>query len=208
MKKKTKLAIVGLSATLLCASAIGANFAVNQGLQYGVKGEDNAGTYTLTLNKDTSDAFKTGWNGDIFTAKTTLGNPIRFKRVTADQNGNTTAQVANTSDGLDLNFKGSQTCAYLFSLDPIQSLTSISATFTRKNSGVIKIPTYFSTEPLNEKSEDLKNNYVASMTSGGTATANSYGGEKKYFAMKFYASSGSTNNTYVLSSLIVNYTCA
>lgn len=106
MKKNTKLAIVGLSATLLCASAIGANFAVNQGVNYGVNGEDNAKSYTLTLNKDTSDAFKTGWNRDIFTVNTTLGNPIRFKRVTADTKGNVTAPVANSSNALDMPFKG------------------------------------------------------------------------------------------------------
>ncbi len=208
MKKNTKLAIVGLSATLLCASAIGANFAVNQGVNYGVNGENNAKSYTLTLNKDTSDAFKTGWNEDIFTVNTTLGNPIRFKRVTADTKGNVTAPVANTSDGLDMNFQGTKTCAYLFSLDPIQSLSSVSATFTTTNGKIKRIPAYFSTEPLTETSEELTNNYGSTMLSGGSVTANSYGGEKKYFAIKFYASSGTSSITYVLSSLTVDYTCA
>lgn len=207
MKKKTKLAIVGLSATLLCASAIGANFAVNQGLQYGVKGEDNAGTYTLTLNKDTSDAFKTGWNGDIFTVKTTLGNPIRFKRVTADAKGKVAAPIANTSDGLDMNFKGGSTQVYLFSLDAIPSITSIKPTFERVGTGSIPaIQVYRSNEVYTENSAELQNNASISIKSGMNRTWSL--GEGKYLAFKFTSSIEKTDITITISSIELGYTCA
>ena len=207
MKKKTKLAIVGLSATLLCASAIGANFAVNQSLQYGVKGEDNAGTYTLTLNKDTSDAFKTGWNGDIFTVKTTLGNPIRFKRVTADANGKIAAPAANTSDGLDMNFKAGSTQAYLFSLDAIPSITSIQPTFKRVGTGSTPmIQVYRSNEVFTENSAALQNNASISIRPGMKRDWSL--GEGKYLAFKFASSSEKANITMTISSIAIGYTCA
>ena len=87
MKKQTKLTIFGLGATLLFATTIGANYALNNTTVGNVNGADETNEYTLTLNKDTSDAFKTGWNGEIFTVNTTLGNPIRFRRVTTNSKG-------------------------------------------------------------------------------------------------------------------------
>lgn len=205
MKKKTKLAIVGLSATLLCASAIGANFAVNQSLQYGVKGEDNAGTYTLTLNKDTSDAFKTGWNGDIFTVKTTLGNPIRFKQVTANSKGVVSARTANTTDALEMSFKEGTTHAYLLAMDPLQSISAIKANYSRigASSGP-QLRFYQADEPFTEKStfEDTGTN---NLINGANKT---WGfGTGKYLAFGFYRS-GSNDITMALSSLVITYTCA
>lgn len=204
MKKKAKLAIVGLSATLLCASAIGANFAINNGIN-GVNGEDNAKEYTLTLNKDTSDAFKTGWNGDIFTVKTTSGNPIRFKKVTTNKKGAITAGTANTTDALEMPFKEGSTYACLFVLDPIQTIKGITAKYSRiDGSSGPQLRFYQANEPFTEKSsfEDTGTNNLMN-----GVNKNSGFDDGKYLALRFYRS-GSNDITMALSSLVITYTCA
>ena len=206
MKKQTKLTIFGLGATLLFATTIGANYALNNTTIGNVNGADETNEYTLTLNKDTSDAFKTGWNGEIFTVNTTLGNPIRFRRVTADSKGNVSSPVANTSDGLDMVFKASSTQAYLFSLDPIQNLTSVKPTFSRIGQGSLPMVQFYrSNEVFTEKTAELQNSSSMSIRSGTSRNSNL--GEGTFLAFKF-ALSGSTSIIINFSSIELTYTCA
>ncbi|HBM70062.1 MAG TPA: hypothetical protein DD377_01440 [Firmicutes bacterium] len=206
MKKQTKLTIFGLGATLLFATTIGANYALNNTTVGNVNGADETNEYTLTLNKDTSDAFKTGWNGEIFTVNTTLGNPIRFRRVTTNSKGGVTAGTANTTDPLDMTFKEGSTYSCLFALDPIQSITAIKANYERINgSKGPNLRFYQANEPFTEKSsfEDTSTNNLMNNV------AKTWGfGTGQYLALRFTRSGSGNDIQMVLSSLDITYTCA
>ena len=207
MRKKTKLLGAAFFAAIASVGLLSATYALKGESPLSVKGEDGSKDYTLTLSKDTSDAFKAGWSGDVFTVKTSLGNPIRFKRVTADASGKVTANPANQSDALDLNFKPGTTNAYLFSLDPIQVTSSLKAVF--KDALGSKTPMmqfYWSNTVFTEKSEDLQNRSPFSLRSG-VARTGLEDNSRPYLAFKLSYSSGSQMR-FELSSLEIGYRCA
>lgn len=206
MRKKTKIFGVAFLSAILSVGLLSATCALKGGSPINVKGEDALVDYTLTLSKDTSDAFKTGWSGDIFTVKTSLGNPIRFKRVTANSSGVVSPAQENQGDALDLNFKAGTTNAYLFSLDPIQVTSSLKATFTKPAGGSTpRMQVFWADEAFTEKSADLQNLSNFSLASG--VSRNSGLGSGAYLAFKWSSSRGSEMRLE-LSSLEIGYRCA
>ena len=206
MRKKTKIFGVAFLSAILSVGLLSATCALKGGSPINVKGEDALVDYTLTLSKDTSDAFKTGWSGDIFTVKTSLGNPIRFKRVTANSSGAVSPAKENQGDALDLNFKAGTTNAYLFSLDPIQVTSSLKGVFKNPtSSSTPMMQVYWGDEVFTEKSEVLQTNSNCSVRSGTNRTWNL--GSGAYLAFK-WSSSGGSEMRLELSSLEIGYRCA
>ena len=206
MRKKTKIMGVAFLSALLSVGLLGASVAFKGNSPLDVKGEDALVDYTLTLSKDTSDAFKKGWSGDVFTVKTSLGNPIRFKRVTANSSGVVSPAQENQGDALDLNFKAGTTNAYLFSLDPIQVTSSLKAVFKNPTGGSNPMmQVYWDNEVFTEKSEVLQTSSTCSIRTGTNRTWSL--GSGAYLAFK-WSSSGGSEMRLELSSLEIGYRCA